>query len=331
LTQDQGDGQLALVPVGPDEPRVLDDMVRHLDSLLGLYNRGRMRDSRMRLRLGFDSGVAYPAALGFAGPAVVAASRLVGCDELRAALVAADDANLVVIASPTAFEIVTLGHTTLDARQFRRVDVHVKEYRSEAWIWAPGVPGFPGVPGGGGVPVAEPPEPRPGPQPWPAPMPVNNQGASIGNQFNAPIHGDVTVGAPPRDHWRDGLSQLRQGNYREAAASFGRRLAEDGAGPEVHYYLALALIGSRPPRDHPSVNSIVGHLERASALAEARLLWLVVDEDHRPGRRRDALPNPLMYELIRLITPAHALEIVGQFRATNSPTWQALASRAREG
>jgi hypothetical protein len=147
MTQDQGDGQLALVPVGPDEPRVLDDMVRHLDSLVGLYNRGRMRDSRMRLRLAFHSGVAYPAALGFAGPAVVAASRLVQCDEVRAALIAADDANLVVIVSPTAYEIVTLSHTTLDTRQFRRVEVRVKEYRSEAWIWVPGSRGFRGEAG----------------------------------------------------------------------------------------------------------------------------------------------------------------------------------------
>jgi len=275
----------------------------------------------MRLRLAFHSGVAYPAALGFAGPAVVAASRLVQCEELRAALAAADDANLVVIVSPTAYEIVTLSHTTLDARHFRRVDVHVKEYRSEAWIW---------VPGGGGVPVMGSPEPQPPPPPSPGSMTVNNQGASIGSQFNGPIAGNVNVGPPPPDHWRDGLNLLRQGDYAGAAASFGKRLGEDGAGPEVHYYRALALLGARPPRDHPSVGPIVGHLERATALPQARLLWLVVDEDHRPGRRRDTPPNPLMYELIRHISPAHAREIVGQFRATNSPTWQALASRARE-
>jgi hypothetical protein len=135
--QDQGDGQLTLIPVGPDEPRVVDDLVRHLVAQLNAYNEPRRQAARMRLRVALHSGVAYPAALGFAGPAVVVVSRLLQCGQVRQAL-ASTHANLVVIMSPTAFEVVEQGHTTLDPALFGRVRVQEKEYRGTAWIWIPG-------------------------------------------------------------------------------------------------------------------------------------------------------------------------------------------------
>lgn len=137
-------------------------------------------------------------------------------------------------------------------------------------------------------------------------------------------------GPPPQDHWQAGLTLLRERSFEEAAGHLRQRLAEPGAGAEVHYYLALAMLGSRPPRDHASVREITEHLNRAAALAVARLLWLVVEEDHRPGRRREADLPAQTLALVQQVDPMVAGEIVGQFRAANSPTWQALARRAAQ-
>jgi hypothetical protein len=137
MTQPQGDGELALVPVGPDEPRVIDDFIRHLDSWLERHNRERLPASRMRLRVAMHTGVALPAAMGFAGPAVVVVSRLLNSADVRRALTEAESANLALIASSTAFEIVELGQTTLRPSWFRGVAVVEKEYAGEAWIWIP--------------------------------------------------------------------------------------------------------------------------------------------------------------------------------------------------
>src|SRR5262249_23565213 len=110
-TQEQGDGELMLVPVGSDEPRVIDDMIRHIAAFLTQYNKLRRADAYLRLRVALHSGVAYPAPLGFAGPAVVMVTRLLQSDELRGAL-DSTTAHLAAILSPTAYEVVETGHTT---------------------------------------------------------------------------------------------------------------------------------------------------------------------------------------------------------------------------
>jgi hypothetical protein len=138
-TQDQGDGQLALVPTGPEEPRVIDDFVRHLGAFLGRYNEPRRTAAQLRVRMALHTGVTYPAPLGFAGPAVVVVTRLLQCAELRDALDATTE-PLAVILSPVAYEIVAMGHTTLTPSQFRRVTVTAKGYSGDAWILRPSSP-----------------------------------------------------------------------------------------------------------------------------------------------------------------------------------------------
>jgi tetratricopeptide (TPR) repeat protein len=137
-TQAKGDEVLALLPLGPAEPQLVDEFVRHLDKDLARLNRPRRTDARIRLRLAIHQGVAYRADNGFAGEAVVAVSRLVNAAPVRRALAAAAEADLVVVLSDGVYrEVVRPGHTTYRADEFRRVDVQEKEFHGDAWIHLP--------------------------------------------------------------------------------------------------------------------------------------------------------------------------------------------------
>ena len=156
--QEQGDAELALVPVGPDEPRVMGELTRCLDARLNRFNRPRRPEARLRLRLAFHSGWAVRSAMGFAGEAVVRVFRLLDSDVIKQTLAAATTANLAVIVSQPAFETIDQGLTTLPPAEFRRVRARRKEFDGDAWVWVPG----------GITPVAaavDPPAPAPAPRP----------------------------------------------------------------------------------------------------------------------------------------------------------------------
>src|SRR5690242_3963109 len=57
----QGDGMLGSVSAGVVEPRLVDELVRHLDAALDRYNRYRLPEARMRVRVAIHHGVALPA------------------------------------------------------------------------------------------------------------------------------------------------------------------------------------------------------------------------------------------------------------------------------
>jgi hypothetical protein len=140
LRQGVGDEELSLVPLGPDEPRMVDDFPRQLDAELARFNRSRAPAERLRLRMALHVGVAYPADNGFAGQGVVAVSRLLNSGPVRSALKLASSANLALIVSDVVFtDVVSQGHTTLGVDDFRRVEVSEKEYRATAWLRVPGV------------------------------------------------------------------------------------------------------------------------------------------------------------------------------------------------
>lgn len=137
-TQGAGDGELSLIPLDGAEPRVVDDFVRHLDHELDRRNRHRRPAVQIRMRVAIHQGVGYPAASGYAGAAVVVVSRLVDCDAVRAALIAAPTANLVLIVSDGVYQdVVRNGHTTYLPSEFRQVSVAVKELTTSAWLWVP--------------------------------------------------------------------------------------------------------------------------------------------------------------------------------------------------
>ncbi|WDZ86009.1 hypothetical protein [Micromonospora cathayae] len=161
-TQASGDGELALVPLGRGEPRVVDDYVRHIDAELNRVNRYRTDTDRVRLRIAVDQGVAYPGANGYPGRGVVTVSRLLNSGPLRQALAAAPQANLALILSDDVFRALVLGdHTTYVESDFHEVEVVEKEYRATAWIRVPGAGRPQHQPTGAGSTPDQPGEPRP--------------------------------------------------------------------------------------------------------------------------------------------------------------------------
>jgi hypothetical protein len=137
--QGVGDEELSLVPLGPDEPRLVDEFPRQLDAELARFNRSR-NEERLRLRMALHVGVAYPADNGYAGQGIVAVSRLLNATPLRQALKLATSANLAWLVSEVVFtDVIRQGHTTLGTNDFRQVEITEKEYQGVAWLRVPGV------------------------------------------------------------------------------------------------------------------------------------------------------------------------------------------------
>jgi hypothetical protein len=136
MVQGTGDAVLALVPDAADEPLVVDALVRELDLALWRYNRDRVPEARMRLRMAFHHGMARRAANGYAGLAVVVVARLLDSGALRSALNYADETvNLAVAVSRQIYQDTILpGHTSLRPEDFQRVHITVKEFSDDAWI-----------------------------------------------------------------------------------------------------------------------------------------------------------------------------------------------------
>ncbi|GAA3749430.1 hypothetical protein [Salinactinospora qingdaonensis] len=137
-TQFTGDGELAVLPREAREAVVADEYVRAFAAELAHYNRDLRSEARLRVRMAIHFGNAVPSAEGYRGQGVVAVSRLVDSDVLRAAL-DVSGADLVVALSNQVFEDTVLqGYTTVSAEEFRGVNVREKEFVAQAWIRVPG-------------------------------------------------------------------------------------------------------------------------------------------------------------------------------------------------
>jgi hypothetical protein len=133
--QEQGDGELALLPPDQSEDVVVDAFARELDALLDKYNHGRRPDARLRLRLAIHFGIAYRAENGYAGPAVVVVSRLLESTELHEALAFAPECDLAVALSDSLYNDVILNRfTSLRPEAFTPYLVTVKQFEGRAWI-----------------------------------------------------------------------------------------------------------------------------------------------------------------------------------------------------
>ncbi|WP_157518865.1 hypothetical protein [Herbidospora mongoliensis] len=183
--QDAGDGELAVLPPGEPEPRVVDDYVRHLVAELRRYNRDVPQGKELRLRLALHFGPTMRAAKGFSGGGPVVVSRLCDSPALRIALDQTGAALAVVLSDGVFSETVAQEHTSLDPTAFRKVVVRVKELVQVAWIWVPekdiGQLDLPDD--------AVPPTPDPPPRPAAA-----GPGVVHGHFANAHVRADKVVG-----------------------------------------------------------------------------------------------------------------------------------------
>jgi hypothetical protein len=144
--QDQGDSFLILV--GPDiaKATLVADLVRELSITLQLFNRNRLPEARMRLRMALHAGDVHPDGTGYGGEAVVAVMRLIEADALRAALKAAPGNLAVIVSERLHQEVIMQRYHGIDPADYREVRVSRKEFTQRAWIRVPGTPGAPSAP-----------------------------------------------------------------------------------------------------------------------------------------------------------------------------------------
>lgn len=139
LTQPQGDGELALLPPGVDEARVITGLWRELREGLHRYNRHANAAARLRMRIAVHEGQTYIADNGFAGDAINTVCRLRDCAEVKAAL-SASDGDLVLIVSDRIFGDVIRGYDAHDlpASGFTEVNVTMpdKAFQARAFIFS---------------------------------------------------------------------------------------------------------------------------------------------------------------------------------------------------
>lgn len=129
-----GDGMVVFLPSDIDVPWALTRLLQSASEAVAGDNR-RYRD-RMRLRMAVVIGPLGPAAIGFAGDAIVAAGRMVDSEALRGALAGDPGADLAVLISDQLYAyVVGERHTGLRAEEFRPVDVRTKEFAGKAWLW----------------------------------------------------------------------------------------------------------------------------------------------------------------------------------------------------
>lgn len=143
IRQEQGDGELALLPPGIDEAWTLNGLVRELRAWLYHYNRDRHDDARLRVRLAVHEGIVYAADNGFAGEAVVTVARLCDAEPAKRALNQNPRADLVLIVSERIFhDIVGQNLHELLADDFDQVQVSKPEkgFHEHAWVALPGRP-----------------------------------------------------------------------------------------------------------------------------------------------------------------------------------------------
>lgn len=138
LKEEQGDGELAVLPPGIDEARVIAALWREFREGLHRYNRHANAVARLRMRVAVHEGVTYIGDKVFAGTAVNTVCRLRDCREAKEALSEADG-DLVLIVSDRVYDDVICGYDALDlpASAFAEtpIDIPDKGFRATAYIY----------------------------------------------------------------------------------------------------------------------------------------------------------------------------------------------------
>ncbi len=132
--QGTGDGLMVFLPAEVDIQRALPVLLANATTALRRDNR-TYRD-RLRVRMAFDVGPVGLAALGFSGKIASVMGRLLDSDPLRQAVLDHSAADLVAMVSDRLYGyVIGEGAPGLDENDFTRVDIAVKTFRAEAWLW----------------------------------------------------------------------------------------------------------------------------------------------------------------------------------------------------
>lgn len=139
--QQGGDGELAILPAGAHERRVVTRLAPTLDRLLREHNTGLAPEARIRLRVAIHQGLVHlDGANGFPSEAVVHVCRLADAPALKEALRRYPGAAVALVVSDIVFQDVVRHYRDLRPEQFQRVAATIpdKGFDATAWIYVPG-------------------------------------------------------------------------------------------------------------------------------------------------------------------------------------------------
>lgn len=140
MTQQGGDGELAILPPGASEITVVAALAPTLDRILRAHNRSLVREARVRLRVAVHEGLVHlDGANGYPGEAIVTTCRLVDAPPLKQALRSFPHANVALIVSERVYHDIVLHYPDLRPERFQQVSVRLpdKGFEAEAWIFVP--------------------------------------------------------------------------------------------------------------------------------------------------------------------------------------------------
>lgn len=149
------------------------------------------------------------------------------------------------------------------------------------------------------------------------------------------IADQIVNAAPARtvdDHIRFGHALLVSRMYPEAAHSFTEAIGDDPACADAHFGLALALLQGKRPHRHgtATIHRVEDHLRVAGALVEARVLELLVAEDHLLAWQRAPQRVPLhVLTMVKELSTERANLILMHVPAPEARTWRAIELATR--
>ncbi|WP_214106761.1 hypothetical protein [Acrocarpospora catenulata] len=138
-TQEQGDGQLVILPAGIDEPSVIRWFLRELASGLAAENRPVQREYAVRIRIALDEDVVHPGRNGFAGHGVIRACRMRDSPVAKQALKEAAGHHVVIVSDAMYEGSVKRAFDGDAAWRFTKVSAVIEDkgFTAECWIHVP--------------------------------------------------------------------------------------------------------------------------------------------------------------------------------------------------
>jgi CRP-like cAMP-binding protein len=134
IPEDRGDGVLVVAPPHIPTARIMEGIHRELPSRLRMHNSDYTEPCRFRLRLAANVGPVVTDDHGMSGEAIIRTARLVEAPALKAAMTETGN-SLGIIVSEFVYETaVEQAEQFLDADQYQKIAVSLKEFQSSAWM-----------------------------------------------------------------------------------------------------------------------------------------------------------------------------------------------------
>lgn len=134
ISEDRGDGLLIVVPPQVATGRIIECVNRELPGKLRVHNRTYSTHARIHLRIAVNVGPVTSDELGLSGEAIIRTARLVDATAVKEAM-KETGCGLGIVVSEFVYETaVGQDGISIEADEYRRINVINKEFSSPAWL-----------------------------------------------------------------------------------------------------------------------------------------------------------------------------------------------------